>query len=176
MEPVDLVMIGTAALVLGLCWCLYRAATLLSGWQVAVAHVWKGGYSDLERFDDFVHLQQSLGTLRGWNWRDGEGKRWIEDEVVFETPDGQRVHAMVGRQVQRSWRPSGVFRVWYDRNDLQRVTAYGPGYWLLMAALTLAALVFVFAWGIDWARTGQPPQWLGELAAREAGRDNRATP
>lgn len=168
MEPVDLLMAGVAALVLGLCWCLCRSATLLRGWQVAVAHVWRGGYSDLERLDDLVHMQQSIGTLRGFDIRDGEGKRWIEDEVVFETPEGQRIHALVGRQVQRSWRPSGVFRVWYDRTDPQRVTAYGPGYWFMMALLTLAALAFVFAWGIDWASTGQPPHWLAELPAAES--------
>ncbi|MFY8195946.1 hypothetical protein [Novosphingobium sp. B1] len=168
MEPVDLLMAGVAALVLGLCWCLYRSATLLRGWQVAVAHVWRGGYSDLERLDDLAHMQQSIGTLRGFDIRDGEGKRWIEDEVVFETPEGQRIHALVGRQVQRSWRPSGVFRVWYDRTDPQRVTAYGPGYWFMMALLTVAALAFVFAWGIDWASTGQPPHWLAELPAAES--------
>lgn len=167
MEPVDLLMPGVAALVLGLCWCLYRGVTLLTGSQVAVAHVWRGGYSDLERLDDFVHLQQSIGTLRGFDIRDGEGKRWIEDEVVFETADGTRVHAMVGRQVQRSWKPSSVFRIWYRRDDPQHVTAYGPGYWFLMALLTLTALYATFAWGIDWARTGQPPQWLADLSARE---------
>lgn len=167
MEPVDLLMAGVAGLVLGPCWCLWRAAMLLTGWQVAVAHVWRGGYSDLERLDDFAHMQQSIGTLRGFDIRDGEGKRWIEDEVVFETPAGERIHAIVGRQVQRSWKPSGVFRVWYERADPQRVTAYGPGYWSLMALLTLAALFATFAWGIDWARTGQPPQWLVEFSARQ---------
>ncbi|NLR41373.1 hypothetical protein [Novosphingobium sp. ERW19] len=167
MEAVDLLMAGVAALVLGLCWCLYRGVTLLTGWQVAVAHVWRGGYSDLERLDDFVHMQQFIGTLRGFDIRDGEGKRWIEDEVVFETADGTRVHAMVGRQVQRSRKPSSVFRIWYRRDDPQHVTAYGPGYWFLMALLTLAALYATFAWGIDWARTGQPPQWLADLSARE---------
>lgn len=165
METVDLVMAGVAGLMLGLCLCLYRFATLLTGWQVAIAQVWRGGYRDLERLDDLAHMQQSLGTLRGWNWRDGEGKRWIEDEVVFQTPEGDRIHAMVGRQVQRSWKPASVFRVWYDRANPQNVTAYGPGYWLLMAILTIAALHAAFAWGIDWARTGQPPQWLFELAA-----------
>ena len=167
MEPVDLLMAGVAGLVLGLCWCLYRFASLLSGWQVSVAHVWRGGYSDLERLDDFVHMQQSIGTLRGFDIRDGEGKRWIEDEVVFETTEGERIHTMVGRQVQRSWKPTSVFRIWYDRADPQRVTAYGPGYWFAMAILTAAALYATFAWGIDWARTGQPPQWLVELSARE---------
>ncbi|MBB4615725.1 hypothetical protein [Novosphingobium taihuense] len=167
MEAVDLIMAGVAGLVLGLCWCLYRCATLLSGWQVAVAHVWRGGYSDLERLDDFFHPDMSIGTLRGFDIRDGEGSRWIEDEVVFETPDGQRIHAMVGRQVQRSWKPTGVFRIWYDRADPQRVTAYGPGYWLFTAMLAFAALAFIFIWGIDWARTGQQPQWLAELTKAE---------
>ena len=36
-----------------------------------------------------------------------------------------------------------------------------------MAILTVASLEFIFAWGIDWARTGQPPQWLVELSAQE---------
>lgn len=168
MEAVDLLMAGVAALVLGLCWCLYRTITLLLGWQVAVAHVRRGGYSDLERLDDLVHMQQSIGTLRGFDIRDGEGKRWIEDEVVFQTPEGARIHAMVGRQVQRSWKPASVFRIWYRRDDPQRVTAYGPGYWFLMALLTLAVLYATFAWGMDWARTGQPPQWLAELSAAES--------
>lgn len=168
MEAVDLLMAGVAALVLGLCWCLYRTITLLLGWQVALAHVWRGGYSDLERLDDLVHMQQSIGTLRGFDIRDGEGKRWIEDEVVFQTPEGARIHAMVGRQVQRSWKPASVFRIWYRRDDPQRVTAYGPGYWFLMALLTLAVLYATFAWGMDWARTGQPPQWLAELSAAES--------
>lgn len=160
-------MAGVAGLVLGLCWCLYRFVTLLSGWQVAIAQVWRGGYSDLERFDDFFFSDSSFGTLRGFDFRDGEGSRWVEDEVVFKTPDGTPIHAMVGRHVQRSWKPTSVFRIWYDRNDPQRVTAYGPAYWLFTALLTFAALAFIFIWGIDWARTGQKPQWLAEMTKAE---------
>jgi hypothetical protein len=116
----------------------------------------------------FLALQQSIGTIRGWNWRDGEGKRWIEDEIVFETAEGRCQCAVVGRQVTRSWKPSSVFRVWYDRNDPARVTAYGPVYWSLMALLSLAALYAIFAWGIGWARTSQPPQWLAQIADQDS--------
>ncbi|MCW1382091.1 hypothetical protein OLX02_04585 [Novosphingobium sp. KCTC 2891] len=159
-----LLMLGVAGLALGTCWCLYRATVLFAGWQRAVAHVTRGGYSDTERLDDFFHLQQSFGTIRGWNWRDGEGKRWIEDEVLFETAEGHTQRAIVGRQVTRSWKPSSVFAIWYDRANPARVTAYGAYYWTAMAVLSLALLYAVFAWGIDWARTGRPPQWLESIA------------
>ncbi|MCX7285252.1 MAG: hypothetical protein NTX28_14625 [Novosphingobium sp.] len=159
MDLPDILMVGTAALVLSICWCLYRFVTLLTGWHVAVANVWRGGYSELERFDDFSRFGFTPGSLRGWNIRDDEGMRWIEDEVVFETAEGEKVRAIVGRQVRRSRRPDSVYRLWYDRADPRRVTVHGPGQWLLLAFVLTTFLAGIFAWGIEWAQTGQPPQW-----------------
>lgn len=36
---------------------------------------------------------------------------------------------------------------------------------LCLCLYRFAALHAAFAWGIDWARTGQPPQWLAGLTA-----------
>ncbi len=167
MDMIDIVMVWAGGLVLGMFWCLYRYVTLMTGWHVAVATVWKSGYSDLERLDDFAHPISSFGTLRGWNIRDDDGMRWTEDEVAFTTAEGQRVRAMVGRQVKRSWKPERVFRVWYNRENPQAVTVHGPGHWLFTALFQFALLIFIFAWGIEWLLTGHPPQWLDALFAAE---------
>ncbi len=173
MDMIDIVMVWAGGLVLGMFWCLYRFVTLMQGWHVAVAVVWKSGYSDLERFDDMAHLGSTLGTLRGWNIRDEEGMRWTEDEVVFTTAEGQKVHAMVGRQVARSRRSDSVFRVWYNRANPQALTVRGPGQWLFTALFQFALLFGLFFWGVDWAVTGQPPQWLAELSAAEHAAEGR---
>ncbi|NML96066.1 DUF3592 domain-containing protein [Novosphingobium olei] len=164
MTALDLLTLAIAALMLGTCWCVWRAATLFARWRPAVATVMRGGYSDAERLDDLLSMGASLGTRRGWDWRDGEGKRWIKDEVAFEVENGRTCRAIVGRQVTRAWKPSSVFRIWYDPADPARVTAYGPWYWSLMAAMSLGFVAAIAVWGLDWARTGTPPPWLAALA------------
>lgn len=164
MFAVDLLTLAIAGLMLGACWCVWRASVLFAGWSPAVATVMRSGYSYDERRDDFFSMGLSVGTKRGWDWRDGEGKRWVEDEVAFETQAGRTCRAIVGRQVTRAWKPSGVFRIWYDREDPSRVTAYGPWYWSLMAVMSLAFVAAIALWGMDWARTGSPPAWLAAIA------------
>ncbi|MCH7628294.1 hypothetical protein [Novosphingobium sp.] len=167
MSALDLLTLAIVGLMLGTCWCVWRACVLFGGWSPAVAQVTRGGYSADERLEDFLSMGRSIGTTRGWNWRDGEGKRWIEDEVAFETETGRTYHAVVGRQVTRAWKPSSVFRIWYDRADPSRVTAYGPWYWSLMAAMSLGFIAAICAWGMDWAQTGRPPAWLEAIADKD---------
>ena len=44
---------------------------------------------------------------------------------------------MVQRRVRRGWTPSSSYIVWYDPTDPAKVTAQGPGFWLLHALLLL---------------------------------------
>ncbi|WP_225205177.1 DUF3592 domain-containing protein [Novosphingobium huizhouense] len=164
MSALDLLTFAIAALMLGACGCTWRAAVLFAGWSPAVATVMRSGYGEADRRDDFLSMGLSFATRRGWDWRDGEGKRWIEDEVAFETAAGERRRAIVGRQVTRAWQPSSVLRIWYDRADPTRVTAYGPWYWNAMTVLSLGFVAAIALWGMDWARTGDPPAWLEAIA------------
>ncbi len=51
-----------------------------------------------------------------------------------------------------SGRPSAAYTVWYDPADPARVTAFGPGYWLMIALAFGVALVGLFGLCIDLAR------------------------
>ncbi len=147
----DLLIIAAPALMLAMLWCLWRAGQLLLVWSPAVAHVWTSGYSELEQQDDYWHRDNSLASLRGFDWRDGEDSRSIEDEVVFEDREGNKCRATVSRRVARGWRPDGILTIWYDPADPARATAFGPGTWALMALLCAAGLASLFAFGIELA-------------------------
>ncbi|MDB5681463.1 MAG: hypothetical protein JWO16_1268 [Sphingomonas bacterium] len=131
----DLITFAAPALMLGVLYCLYRAVTLFAAWRPAAAVVWATDYTDAERRDDFW----GFGTLRGWRITDGDKQRLIEETVHYEDEDGERHVAEVKRYVHAGWRPDGVHTIWYDSADPDRATAFGPGYWLMIAV----ALAFV---------------------------------
>lgn len=124
---------------LGLLYCLYRAATLFAAWRPAAAVVWGSDYTDAERRDDFW----GFGLLRGWRITDGDHQRLIEETVHYQDADGERHVAEVKRYVRAGWRPSNAHIVWYDTADPDRATALGPGHWLLSAAGLAVALVML---------------------------------
>jgi len=125
----DLITFAAPALMLGVLYCLYRAATLLAAWKPAAAVVWATDYSDAERRDDFW----GMGAVRGWRMTDGDHQRLIEETVHYQDDDGERHVAAVKRYVRAGWRPDGVHRIWYDSADPDRATAFGPSYWLMIA-------------------------------------------
>jgi hypothetical protein len=141
----DVLILAAPALMLAMLYCCWRALNLFRTWTPAVATVWQSDYTDAERSDDFWHFGVTLGTLRGWNWRDGENGRLIEDEVMFTDAEGKSRRATVERRVRRGWRPSSVYTIWYDPADPNQVTAVGPGYWLMMMAVFATMLVGVFS-------------------------------
>lgn len=147
----DLLILAAPVLVLALCFCGWQAALRLLVWVPATAQVARGGYSEVEQQDDFWHGGASLSTLRGYNIRDGEGSRLIEDEVVFTDGEGKQRRALVERRVTRGWRPDGLFTIWYLPADPARVTAFGPFHWALLALLCAAALAALFAFGPEAA-------------------------
>ena len=157
MRPVtDLLIIAAPALMLAMLWCLWRAARLFFSWNPAAAHVRNSGYSELEQQDDYWHGDNRLATMRGWDWRDGEGSRSIEDEVTFDDADGNMRRAAIRRQVARGRRPDGIITIWYDPADPARATAFGPGSWALMALLCAGGLASLFALGMELAaKSGQ---------------------
>jgi len=135
----DFITFATPALMLGLLYCLYRAATLFAAWRPGAAVVWGSDYTDAERRDDFW----GFGTLRGWRITDGDHQRLIEETVHYQDPNGEAHVAEVKRYVRAGWRPSGAHIVWYHTADPDRATALGPGHWLLCAAGLAVALVML---------------------------------
>lgn len=139
---------------LAVLYCCWRAASLFGAWRAATATVRDSDYSERERIDDFWHFGSTLGTIRGWNWRDGDHGRLIVDTIEFSDATGATHRTIVERRVRRGWRPSGAYTVWYDPADPARVTAFGPGHWLMLALAWGAALAAVFALCVELARRG----------------------
>lgn len=148
----DLVVIAAPCLMLAMLYCCWRAVNLFGTWRAATATVRDSDYSERERQDDFWHFGFTPGTIRGWNWRDGENARLITDRVTFADASGEQHRATVERRVRRGWRPSGAYTVWYNPNDPAQVTAFGPGYWLMIAVAFGAALIGVFGLCVDLAK------------------------
>jgi len=136
----DLVVLAAPCLMLALLYCCWRGVNLLGNWRAATAIVRDSDYSEREREDDFWHFGSTLGTIRGWHWRDGEHARLITDTIDFTDAQGEEHRTTVERRVRRGWRPSGAYTVWYDPSDPTKVTAFGPGYWLIIALACGAAL------------------------------------
>lgn len=136
---------------LALLYCCWRAVSLFGNWKPATATVRDSDYSDAERRDDFWHFGFTVGTIRGFNWRDGKNARLITDQIDFTDAAGESHRATVERRVHRGWRPSGAYTVWYDPTDPARVTAFGPGHWLLSALAFAAALFALFSICVDLA-------------------------
>lgn len=133
----ELLLLLALGAYLALVFCLFRALQLLGSWRPAAALVWRSDYTDAQQNDDFWSFGSTFGTLRGFNWRDGQHARLIEDEIRFTTTSGQEQRAVVQRRVRRGWTPSSSYIVWYDPADPARVTAQGPSFWLLHALLLL---------------------------------------
>ena len=148
----DLVVLAAPCLMLAMLYCCWRAARLFGSRRPATATVRDSDYTEREREDDFWHFGFTPGTLRGWHWRDGEDARLIRDRIEFTDAAGESHRATVERRVRRGWRPSGAYTVWYDPADPARVTAFGPGHWLLIALALAVALVGVFRLCMDLAR------------------------
>ncbi|WP_421850654.1 hypothetical protein [Novosphingobium sp.] len=136
----ELLLIGALGAYLALVYCLFRALQLFGSWRPAAAIVWRSDYTEAQRSDDFWSFGFTIGTLRGFNWRDGDHARLIEDEIRFTATDGREHRAMVQRRVRRGWTPSSSYVVWYDPADPVRVTAQGPSFWLLHALLLLVLI------------------------------------
>jgi hypothetical protein len=137
----DFMTIITPALVLGVLYCVYRAAILFGSWRPAAAVVWSNDYTDAEQSDD----RWGMGMKRGWRLTDGRGQRLIEEVVHYQDEHGDRHVAEVKRYVRAGWRPSGAHTIWYDSAAPDNATTFGPGYWLLSAFALSAVLVSLFS-------------------------------
>jgi hypothetical protein len=144
----DLLIIAVPAATLACLYCCWRAGHLFLAWNPAAANVMHSDYDRLQQQDDFWRFGITIGSLRGWNWRDGNHGRLIHDEISFQDREGREQRATIDRRVRRGWRPYAVYTVWYDPADPQRVTAFGPGYWLMMAGVFAYMLVLLFAVGM----------------------------
>ena len=120
---------GWAAMALA----LWRIARLLGGWSPAVAHVERSDYTENQQWEDRWLFNAPMMTSRGWNWRDGEDERLIEEDIVYTLADGTQHRAIIERRVARGWRPSTVYTVWVSNDDPNRVTVRGPLYWSMVA-------------------------------------------
>ena len=136
----DLVIVAAPLLMLWLLYCLWRAQHVLRTWCPAAATVWKSDYSDTERADD-----RMMGVMMGLPIH--PIRRLTIDDVVFT--DEQGVQRKVGLQhrVARGTERESVRTIWYHPADPQRVTAHGPGRWLIRALKSAVVLGAIFYWG-----------------------------
>ena len=142
----DLLIIAAPLLTLALLYCGWRAQHIFRRWCPAAATVWRSDYSELEQFSDrWTPRQADPDGGLGWSAR--SDTRAVNEVVVFTDADGNRRRASVERYVARGWRPDGVFTIWYDPADPQRVTAFGPAGWLGSALAMAAALAWLFLSG-----------------------------
>jgi hypothetical protein len=151
---IDLLIVAVPLLVLAMLYCLWRAAHMFATLRPAVANVTRSDYDQGQQSEDFWSFGFTALTSRGWDWRDGENARLIEDEIVFEDDQGARHRATVRRRVRRGWRPYSVYTIWYDPEDPAKVTAFGPGHWIMLALVWGAVLVSLFSLGLRLA--GKP--------------------
>lgn len=150
----DLFFVAAIGAWLFFVYSVWQVMRLLGGWKPAVARVWRSDYTEDQQREDRWSLGFTMLTSRGYNWRDGDHGREIEDEILFTPDDGRERRALVTRQVHRGWKPSGHYTIWYDCADPDNVTAYGPWYWGLMAVLSVVMLCVL---GNTLARMGLPP-------------------
>jgi hypothetical protein len=148
---IDILIVAAPMLMLATLYCLWRAAHMLMTQRPAVANVMRSDYDQGQQLEDFWSFGFTAFTSRGWNWRDGEDGRLIEDQIMFEDGEGERHRATVQRRVRRGWRPDSVYTIWYDPNDPAKVTSFGPGHWLLLAIVWAVALVSLFGVGLQIA-------------------------
>ena len=149
----DLLILAAPMLMLATLYACWRALNLYLTSVPAAATVWKDGYDEIDRQADFWGNFSGMGFLRNWNWRDGKGSRLIEDQIVFEDITGARHRATVERRVPRGYNPTGAYVIWYDPRDPRQVTAFGPGHWVMIAALFGAGVVVVLSLCATLART-----------------------
>lgn len=136
----DLILVAAVAIALLAGFCLWQVLRLLGSWRPALARVWRSDYTDSQQREDFWSFGMTMFTSRGYNWRDGEDSRLIEDEIVFTGDDGRERRALVKRRVDRGWRPSQNYTVWYNPADPAQVTVLGPLYWSFLGVLSLVGV------------------------------------
>ncbi|WP_408591869.1 DUF3592 domain-containing protein [Novosphingobium sp.] len=133
----DFIIVAIVADALFVLLCLWQVLTLLSGWRPALARVWRSDYTRDQQREDFWSFGMTAFTSRGYNWRDGEDTRLVEDEIVFTGDDGREHRALMQRQVARGWQPTQNYGVWYNPANPAQVTVRGPLYWSFLAILSL---------------------------------------
>jgi hypothetical protein len=141
----DVITFAAPALMLGFLYCLYRAGTMWSGWRPAAAVVWSTDYTEDQQWDD----RWGLGLVRGWRFGDGDHQRLIEEVVHYQDEDGNRHTAELKRYVQQGRQPDGAHVIWYDTANPEKVSASGPGSWLLCAAAVAAMLIGLINLGMQ---------------------------
>ncbi len=132
----DFITFAAPVLMLGLLYCLYRAVTMFGGWRPTAAIVWSTDYTEDQQWDD----RWGLGLKRGWRFTDGDHQRLIEEVVHYQDDDGNRHSAELRRYVTQGRQPDGAHVIWYDTANPEKVSAFGPGRWLLCAGVVATTL------------------------------------
>lgn len=126
--------------------CLWRAAHMFMSWNIVVGAVRRSGYSEIDQQADYWATAGQPDLVN-------DLPRLTEDDVGFTDAAGERRVASVRRLVGRGGRPSSVISLWYDPADAQRVTAFGPGSWLLAALACGGAVAGLLRLGLLIARS-----------------------
>ncbi len=107
----------------------------------ALAKLVRSDYSAMERHYDELSRQADEGGVRF--------KR-VSMRIEFDTPNQKdvRVH-------HRRWQLAGepqksCYFIWFDKENPEKTTAYGPGFWLVLAVASASVAVTIMLDPVGW--------------------------
>lgn len=136
-------MVLTMALVAAGGWlvmlfALAQVIDLMTGWHACMAQVRASDYTEQQQWED--RWLPRMASSRGFNWRDGEDERLIDETIAYTTLDGIEYVTTIERQVVAGWRPDSVYTIWYKDSDPERITLRGPLTWIAVMIAGVAMM------------------------------------
>ncbi|WP_108810800.1 hypothetical protein [Sphingorhabdus sp. Alg231-15] len=107
----------------------------------ALAQLVRSDYSAMERHYDHLGQQADDGGIRF--------KR-VSMRIEFDTPGQQKVRAHHKRWEVSGERQKSCYFIWFDKEDPQKTTAYGPGFWLVIATASASIAVTIMLDPVGW--------------------------
>ena len=120
---------------------LYMGMDRMRHYMPVLANLVRSDYSVTERHYD------KLGT----EFSDGISKlKLVTMRMEFTTAKGQEVRASHKRWTVPGDMQKSCYSLWYNCDDPEKTTAYGPGTWLLVAMVSACLMVTLFLDPAGW--------------------------
>ncbi|GAA0473257.1 hypothetical protein GCM10009096_13200 [Parasphingorhabdus litoris] len=110
----------------------------------ALAKLVRSDYSAMERHYDHLGQQGDEGGVRF--------KR-VSMRIEFDTPDQKQVRVHHRRWQLAGERQKSCYFIWFDKENPEKTTAYGPGFWLVVAAFSASVAVTIMLDPAGWVQT-----------------------